>query len=317
MGAHEVCKNCGIELQITRTRVTFCEECQGQIWEKKLMNVRDAYMRQVNGLPIYDAVVSDEGQDLSLDWWNCLSRSVHGGGERLLVVDKTQNVYGRAKAWTDDAMTGAGFVGPWFELKSSYRLPPPLLPIIRDYAGRFLQNEDVDIPEPEVGNNLFTASCKLRWVQLSPVSLDGAIVCADELDSHMKRLPHDMANSDCVILSQDHGMGDKIVTELQKRSLNVLELFDSDSNESRRKKLRFYKGAPNVKASTIHSYKGWESRQLVVWFRSFSTIEQKCLFYVALTRLLAHINGCSLTVVCEEPGLREFGRRWFSDFYER
>ena len=94
-----------------------------------------------------------------------------------------------------------------------------------------------------------------------------------------------MANSDCVILSQNHSMGDRIVAELQKRKLNVLELFDADESERRRKKLRFYKGAPKVKASTIHSYKGWEARQLIIWIQSFAKTEQKCLFYVALTRL--------------------------------
>ena len=246
--AREVCKNCGVELPISSFRMTFCEECQGGIWETKLRYVHAAYKRRAIGLPIYDAVIADEGQDLSLNWWSCLSSAVRDGGERLLVVDKTQNVYGRARVWTDNAMVGAGFRGNWFNLKSSYRLPPRLLPVIRDYAGQFLQDEDVDIPEATAGDNLFTDSCKLRWVQLSPVTLDGATICADEMDLHMRELPSDMANSDCVILSQRHDMGERVVTELQRRRLNVLELFDVDQRESRRKKLRFYKGAPKVQS---------------------------------------------------------------------
>ena len=312
-----LCATCGTELELADLNQAMCEEClSSHIWRNKLEAVIDAYGGDGNDsrLPAYDAVIADEGQDLTLEWWKCMSSAVRFSGERLLVVDKTQNVYGRAKAWTDDVMNGAGFRGRWAELKSSYRLPSSLLPVLRDYADLFLKDEDIDIPETVADHDLFGAQCKLRWIQLTPGDPSGAVVCADELDVHMRVLPDDMANSDCVILSQSHAMGEMVVSELRGRGLKVLELFDPDQRETRRKKLRFYKGAPMIKASTIHSYKGWESRQLVVWVRSIESTGQKCLFYVALTRLLGHVNGSSLTVVCEEPRLREFGRRWFHEF---
>ena len=312
-----VCSACGAELSESDTDRDLCGECAAShIWRNKFEAVADAYGngRKVSVLPRYDAIIADEGQDWTLEWWNCLSSSVHGNGERMLVVDKTQDVYGRAKAWTDEAMTGAGFRGRWAELKSSYRLPSSLLPILLNYADQFLQGEEVDVPDSAASDALFSTKCELRWVQLTPEVSNGTTVCADELDRYMRALPGDMANADCVILSQTHRMGEAAASELRARGLNVLELFDPDQRETRRKKLRFYKGAPMIKASTIHSYKGWESRQLVVWVRSIETTTQKCLFYVALTRLLAHDNGCRLTVVCEEPRLREFGRCWFDDF---
>ena len=313
------CSACGVELSVSDANRDLCGECvASHIWGNKLEAVTDAYRngRNLSVLPRYDAIIADEGQDWTLEWWNCLSSSVDDSGERMLVVDKTQDVYGRGKGWTDEAMIGAGFRGPWAELKSSYRLPSSLLPILRNYAGQFLQEEEVDIPDSAASDTLFSTKCDLRWVQLSPGSSTGATVCADELDKHMRALPGDMANADCVILSQTHRMGEAATSELRARGLNVLELFDPDQRETRRKKLRFYKGAPMIKASTIHSYKGWESRQLVVWVRSIETTTQKCLFYVALTRLLAHDNGCRLTVVCEDSRLREFGRRWFPDFFD-
>lgn len=51
-------------------------------------------------------------------------------GEKLLVADKTQNIYGTADAWTDEAMNGAGFSGRWGELETRCRLPPRLIPIL-------------------------------------------------------------------------------------------------------------------------------------------------------------------------------------------
>ena len=57
----------------------------------------------------FDAILVDEGQDFSLDWWNLLREVLRPGGEMLLVADESQDIYERATAWTDDAMTGAGF----------------------------------------------------------------------------------------------------------------------------------------------------------------------------------------------------------------
>ena len=84
-------------------------------------------------LPQYDAILVDEGQDFRPLWWQTLLKAVAPSGEKLLVADKTQDIYGTANAWTDDAMIGAGFRGEWLELSASYRLPPELLPMLQAY----------------------------------------------------------------------------------------------------------------------------------------------------------------------------------------
>ena len=102
-------------------------------------------------LPKYDAVLVDEGQDYRLDWWQTLRKAVKPKGEMLLVADKTQNVYGTAESWTEKAMTGAGFSGPWKELRDSHRLPSNLTPILKAYSDDFLlpSGVDVDLPVPQ------------------------------------------------------------------------------------------------------------------------------------------------------------------------
>ncbi len=68
----------------------------------------------------YDAILVDEGQDFRLNWWQTLRKAGKDGGEMLLVADKTQNIYGTAGAWTEQAMVGAGFQGgPWAQLSTS------------------------------------------------------------------------------------------------------------------------------------------------------------------------------------------------------
>ena len=80
----------------------------------------------------------------------------------LLVADATQDIYGTAKTWTDEAMTGAGFPGGrWAELKISYRLPPTALKYARAFAEKFLPMDIVDLPE-SVQGELDMYPCKLR-----------------------------------------------------------------------------------------------------------------------------------------------------------
>jgi superfamily I DNA/RNA helicase len=46
----------------------------------------------------YDAVLVDEGQDFTLEWWQLLRDHVRkdATGEMLLVADPTQDIYGTA-----------------------------------------------------------------------------------------------------------------------------------------------------------------------------------------------------------------------------
>ena len=282
---------------------------------------------EAGGVPGYDAVLVDEGQDFALCWWRLLSSAVTDSGERLLVADKTQNIYGRSDLWTTPTMLGFGFRGPWTELDRGYRLPSAVLPVVSDYADRFLVKEDVTLPAP----GLFDGHCRLRWVQRDPGAERTPAVCADEMIGQFRACGESFSVGSLAVLAQTHEMGRMLVEEFRSREWsNILELFEvsGDRGESRRKKLRMTPDGPGAKAATIHSYKGWEARHLVLWFRSFGTAdsravdlelsaaEQRSLFYVALTRLKDDLNGCSLTVVCEEPALREFGQRWFDDFCE-
>ncbi len=74
------------------------------------------------GKYLYDAILVDEGQDFNIDWWHTLQRvrrrkplpvlkksseiksSEIKSIEMVLVADKTQDLYNRAKYWTDESM---------------------------------------------------------------------------------------------------------------------------------------------------------------------------------------------------------------------
>ena len=273
--------------------------------------VHQIYDRQRQGnesLPLfYDAILTDEGQDFRLNWWQTLRKAVKDGGEMLLVADKTQNIYGTAGAWTEQAMVGAGFQGgPWAQLSTSYRLPPSIIPVIREFADEYLPDEESDIPPIEQAE-LDLYPTELRWVQVRPS--DATEACVDEVRRQMVRLRVDTAIPDITFLSGG-AVGRELVEDYRRKSVRVLNTFDHRGQEQRRQKLAFFQGDARVKATTLHSFKGWEARHLILYVENIDSARDRALLYTALTRLKRHVDGSVLTVVCSCPDLYDFGSQW-------
>ena len=72
----------------------------------------------------------------------------------------------------------------------------------------------------------------------------------------------------------------------------------------------FYMGDARVKATTLHSFKGWESRAIVLFVGEKIDNQACALIYAGLTRLKRHEKGSYLTVVSRASALAEFGRSW-------
>lgn len=263
----------------------------------------------------WDAVLVDEGQDFRVEWWAALRAALPLGdtGEAMLVADAQQNVYGIAP-WTESEMTGAGFKGAWVTLESSYRMSPLLCRLASAYIDQFQPEVDMLRPIPPQGE--FEYRTVLNWEQVG----DGTSVastCVRALLDILARSADDpvaVADLVCIVDREDTGLG--VVRELRERKVRVLHTFGVGDNrreqdeDSRRKKLAFYKGDARVKVTTIHSFKGWESRALVVQVSNAFDTRGLSLAYVAITRLKRDDHGCYLTVVCSAPELQEYGATW-------
>lgn len=224
----------------------------------------------------------------------------------LLVADATQDVYGTARAWTDDVMKGAGFPGGrWAQLNVSYRLPPDALNLARSFAETFLPKEAIDLPEPEQGS-LDLYPCHLRWVQCDPENAEK--VCSDEILSLMRHTGKSgLANTDITMLAGDMKSGARVVDRLWEYRIRAFNTFGEDH---RRRKMGFYMGDARIKATTLHSFKGWESRLLVVYVSEASHAESLALVYAGLTRLKRSQEGSWLTVVCSASELQSYGEQF-------
>lgn len=259
------------------------------------------------GAPRYDAILVDEGQDYRPSWWQALRAFLHEDGEMLLVADSTQDIYGTAKSWTDEAMAGAGFAGSWATLSVSYRLPPATIPIIRRFAETFLADLDLNLPEPQQGE-LHFAPCRLRWVQCEP---DQATpVCLSEIMRLMHFTGDGHANADMTLLASDIDAGRQVTEALASHQVKTVATFAEDEKERRREKFGFWMGDARLKATTLHSFKGWESPLLVVDVRQAAGQDSLALMYTGLTRLRHSSAGSRLTVISSCPELLDYGRTW-------
>lgn len=247
----------------------------------------------------YDAILVDEGQDLELGWWNLLREHLAPDGEMLLVVDDTQNIFGRPK-FANDHISGAGFSGPWTTLRDSYRIPGDLVPVYRNFAERFLDG-DKWLPEEEAPPAFPT---QRRWVNCGPNDLarDMALASSRLLeDSELVDTPRELT-----FLAPTHTVGQAVAERLEKSGHVVHHVFAESDADQKRRKRRFHPDTPGVKGCTVQSFKGWESRVLVVgigdrpWDRR--------LAYVALTRLKHGTDRPAVIVVVNSnPALADFG----------
>ena len=261
---------------------------------------------------LYDAILVDEGQDYQPAWWQLLRRLHTPNGEMMLVADATQDVYGTAKLWTEDVMTGAGFSGRWNELPSSYRLPAALLPLAADFAHRFLPAANrLDPIRPQ--SELEVEPCQLRWVQVRGDNKTTTAICVDELLSLIREdTTGSHAMTDLNVLVDAIANGRRIVDALTQNNIKTATTFGQTGNtsEDRRKKLAFWKGRSTVKVATLHSFKGWEARFIVLHLTKAHRPEDFAVIYAGLTRLKRHPEGSFLTVVCSHSGFEEYGRTW-------
>ncbi|MGB3735221.1 MAG: NERD domain-containing protein/DEAD/DEAH box helicase [Ilumatobacter sp.] len=262
----------------------------------------------------YDAVLVDEGQDFTLDWWNLLrTHVVTPDGEMLLVADPTQDVYDK-RAWTDeDQMLGAGFSGTWTDLKGSYRMPGDLVEITNQFAQCYVKGERLDgcVPAAGAGTDVTrnNGSRSVRhWHQVERTDELGVEV-GREVVRLLRENPN-LAPNDVAFLLERHRDGVDAVNEIEAAGYSVHHVFSNSRPTQTIRKRRFWPDADGIKGCTVHSFKGWESPTLVMGIGKGS--ESRRLAYVAMTRTKGSAaNGHSfVSVVNADVDIADFQSRF-------
>ena len=257
----------------------------------------------------WDAILVDEGQDFRLTWWESLRSTLRrdGSGEMLLCADSAQNVYG-VVPWTGAQMEGAGFRGRWSELETSYRMPALLCALAKRFVAHFLP--DTDSPPPERPQGRFDFRTEIRWRHVQ--SEAAAETCVESLLAMVQTADPPLAYADLVCLVESVEVGRQVVKLLRSHRIESIHTFGAGNDamgieqDSRRKKLAFYKGDARVKVTTVHCYKGLESKAVVLQVSRAKKATELALVYAGLTRMKSDDLGCYLTIVNSTPELRAF-----------
>ena len=95
-----------------------------------------------------------------------------------------------------------------------------------------------------------------------------------------------MKKSDIVILLDSHKEGKELKNHIIEKFKfdNIMDIFNiADRFLGRLKKYRFRIDSPYLKMSTIHSFKGWEARNVIIVTPEKKSIDSQ--LYAALTRV--------------------------------
>ena len=273
----------------------------------------------------YDAIFVDEGQDFEHLWWDMLRKLCQkkpeetieqGGSHMTLAVDKAQDIYER-KTWVDEAhMEGCGFRGGyWAELLGSYRLPADMIPIARTYGELYLNLSDPQLPKhPEKEQTLSMFPTRRAWINLGPEADQHRIV--QEATQQIRILAEEklLPPGDICFLTLSHEIGKEIEDKLDAEGIRSETVFDPDKEEQRHLKKAFWAGTNVIKGCTVHSFKGWEARHLVIIHQNQGEDDKRpssmeaMQLYIAITRVkgLPDRRSSSITVINTVPEAEDF-----------
>jgi hypothetical protein len=262
----------------------------------------------------YDAVLVDEGQDFTREWWELLRDQVlTTGGETLVAVDPTQDIYDRV-SWldtdldtdhldTDDgAEPGLGEAGRTVHLDESLRMPNDLLALSGAFATSQLEGETI-VSDPIVSQD---AGSVRSWIDVDRVQELGPAV-GHEVVRLLQECPT-LKPGDISFVCDYHHDGVAAVRVIEAAGIPVHHIFSRDPDAPRRRrKHRFWPEVDAVKGCTAHSLKGWQSPAVVLGVGADDRARR--LAYVAMTRTVLPDDGgpAFVAVVNADRSLREFG----------
>ncbi len=213
-----------------------------------------------NGCAKYDAILIDEGQDFYIEWYSMLCQFLTSQDEVVVVCDKKQNIYERETEWLDKRRRGVEKFGSWIELKKIMRLPEKIAKISVMFSENFKLNQDIKIVIE--GPSLFNQyQDHVVWWNTWNDWLENV----DKAFEIIKNQATHKHPSDTVILLPNKRFGFKCIQHFELKKILVNHVFEDDeAKRSHKHKKAFRMGDSRLKMSTIHSFKGWETSNVIV-----------------------------------------------------
>jgi len=212
----------------------------------------------------YDAILIDEGQDYYIEWYSMLCNFLTTRDEVVVVCDKKQNIYSREMEWLDKRRSGVEKFGEWIELKTIVRLPEKIAGLTKIFSEKFNLNQDVRVDKVERPDLFNQYEEHSMWLNIEQKDWLNKINESYEIVKEKGTSKH---GSDSVILVPDKKYGLECVHHFEStKKLKINHVFETEEEERYHKhKKSFWMGDSRLKISTIHSFKGWEVLNVILF----------------------------------------------------
>jgi superfamily I DNA and RNA helicase len=258
----------------------------------------------------YDAILIDEGNDFQYEWYLLLKRFLNESNELLLVADRNQNIYNKDLEWLHANRTGVDFKNPWITLDTVIRMPEGVSNLAKKFSEDFNFDQEIKIQKvtrPDLFSNFIEHTV---WQNLKTgewvTKIWNCVKFLNKNDNHY---------SDIIILFTSVEFGKICANYFESNKIRVNHVFSNLSDDSKSQKKSFWMGDGRLKMSTIESFKGWESLNVILYipketFRDIKRFDK--LLYVALTR-----TKQNLIIFNEHERYKEFGQYFNNSWKEK
>ncbi|MFA0847162.1 MAG: UvrD-helicase domain-containing protein [Methanobacterium formicicum] len=239
----------------------------------------------------FDAILIDEGQDYSWEWYNFLSKFLTERNELFLVCDEKQNIYDRELSWIDGKMENVQFRGRWAELSTIHRLPRKIADIANDFSEEFELSQSVEFDYAQT--TLFNDNESFfSWENIEDENWLFDIFDAYQTFNQQQIDHQRVRPSEIAILLPKKQMGTEVVEFFAEKGIPCDHVFITKNSRNWRNKKISVLGDERLKISTIHQFKGWESPNVILvipehWSGGDNNLDS--VVYTAITRTLQNL----------------------------
>ena len=220
----------------------------------------------------YDYILIDEGQDFRGDWIRFLKKFYTQKGELFIVYDKSQDIYEHG-IWIEDSeqIKNIGFKGKPGYLKISYRLPKEIVEKI-ELVRKELGIHEENILTPKSNSNQISLLISIKWINSNTDSKEDKL---NRIDLKIKELLEYNKLEDITILTTNENTGVDIVKFFMDKGIKVSHVYDMNKKKNeknrRNEKWKFRGGTGRLKVCSYHSYKGWQTPNIILVLDSYGS----------------------------------------------
>lgn len=263
-----------------------------KITEKEIPSIIEKLESGESILPMYDAILIDEGQDFDPEWFQLVCNLLNPETKSLLLVeDRAQDIYKRKRSYLQD--TGLSFQGRSKILSINYRNTAQIVKFAWDFYQKNSSLKNKVVTKEFKGEIIAPQSTRRKGVEPAIVKMDSFFKEAKIVAKQINKLheQYKVPFSEMLILYRVKKTYKMSYIDVLKRSLTEEGIDYYWLTENSESKRNFEKEQETVKISTIESSKGLDFQAVFIVNvdnMPFALEEDKereaSLLYIGMTR---------------------------------